>query len=45
MAKNSSHDKQPLLTDKYAALKDLNDTVASNPGIKKWLSERPQTTN
>lgn len=39
------HNKQPLLTEKYAALKELNDTVANNPGIKKWLSERPQTAD
>ena len=39
--KNTYHDKQLILTEKYAALKELNDTVANNPGIKKWLSERP----
>ena len=39
------YDKQPLLTEKYAALKELNDTVANNPGIKKWLNERPKTAD
>ena len=43
MLKNIFHDKQPVLTEKYAALKELNITVANNPGIKKWLDERPQT--
>lgn len=38
------HDKQPLL-GKYAALKELNDNVANNAGIKKWLSKRPQTVD
>ena len=43
MLKNIFHDKQPVLTEKYAALKELNNTVANNPGIKEWLDERPQT--
>ena len=30
----------PIL-DNYPALKDLINTVSSNPGIKKCLSERP----
>jgi hypothetical protein len=34
-------DAKPIL-DNYPTLKDLNNTVSSNPGIKKWLNERPQ---
>ena len=43
LLKNIFDDKQPLLTEKYASLKELNNTVANNPGIKKWLEERPET--
>ncbi|CAB4002768.1 Hypothetical predicted protein [Paramuricea clavata] len=40
---NKGPSASPIL-DNYPALKDLTSTVSSNPGIKKWLSERPDTT-
>ncbi|CAB3999974.1 Glutathione S-transferase 1 [Paramuricea clavata] len=32
-----------ILLDKHMALKELYSTVSNNPGINKWLSERPLT--